>query len=77
MIEKISAWAVTSAQVTIEARSLFITTSFGRAKPSIRIAPPARAAAIATSSSSAGVGAFTNPPGQVQPGSDRPSQPRQ
>ena len=51
-----SRWAVTSAQVTIDARSVFSSTCFGRLSPSTRTAPPARAAATATSSSSAGDG---------------------
>ncbi len=56
MSSMMSRWAVTSAQVTIDERSVFSSTCFGRLSPSTRTAPPARAAATATSSSSAGDG---------------------
>ena len=60
-----SRWAVTSAQVTMDERSVFSSTCFGRLSPSTRTAPPARAAATATSSSSAGDGAAVGGLGSV------------
>src|SRR5687767_11720560 len=60
MTRMISAWALTSAQVTIEDRSLLSCTCLSRSRPSMSTAPAARAAATQTSSNSSAEGTAEN-----------------